>query len=221
MSDTVTLEEVDLTSLDSESNISVVIKSMVEEKEPIIAITQQNYMTFESEDMRIEGTDFIEHIRNDQDVIELTIVLTDIWENGVLITHRQNELEKLKEIYNNNELVEIESNLTHDILGQTDNVTMRNVAIDDMEVTQNGESANSYDCEMTLKSLNFVESTRFKRYPTELSGLRVQEGIIDEEKVKLGYDEEEEDEEDGRLAQAWDRAKDSLVPFPKIPFPAF
>jgi len=114
------LEEVDLNRLKYESNIDTIITSK-ESGAIVRGLTVNNSMEFDSKSMRIGFTDFVEHIRNDSETIKVSMVLTDIWEDGKIDdehgTHRDKELEKLKNIYENDEIIKIESNLTHDIYG--------------------------------------------------------------------------------------------------------
>jgi len=67
--------------------------------------------------MGIAGTDFVEHMKNDNERIELSLILGDVWVEDGLDTHRQKELGKLIDMYKNNDLLSVESNLTHDIYG--------------------------------------------------------------------------------------------------------
>jgi|GEM_PF-5207246 len=234
------LDEVDLTRIEGERNIDTIITSIDGSGSKVRAFTQENSMSFDSEEIRIEGTDFIESIRRQPEIIELSLVLGDVWKDGEISTHRDKELEKLKDMYDNNDLLRIESNLTHDIYGSYEgNIDMKNsedlgertlprigteqelkglkrmdsyrqylrldvpnvakldnVIIESMEVTQSGDSANTYECNLTLKKLNFVESENFIRKPTELTGSRVVDGEIDRSPQKLEVSEEEEEEEE-------------------------
>lgn len=234
------LDEVDLTRIEGERNIDTIITSIDGSGSKVRAFTQENSMSFDSEEIRIEGTDFIESIRRQPEIIELSLVLGDVWKDGEISTHRDKELEKLKDMYDNNDLLRIESNLTHDIYGSYEgNIDMKNsedlgertlprigteqelkglkrmdsyrqylrldvpnvanldnVIIESMEVTQSGDSANTYECNLTLKKLNFVESENFIRKPTELTGSRVVDGEIDRSPKKIEISEEEVEEEE-------------------------
>jgi len=68
--------------------------------------------------------------------------------------------------------------------------------IEEMDIEQTSASANTYNCSLSLKKVNFVESDTFLRYPTELRDTSIKDGEVDRTHLELPEDVDEGDNEE-------------------------
>lgn len=205
--------------IEFKSNKHLMIYEMFGNKKVSGIFTSEVGLTLSSEIMQIENTEFIEHILNEQDTIEITMKIGDEWDGAEIVRHRDLEKHNLRYMYENNSLLSLACNITSDISHASvegdepswhseeaeENITdddntnlqiMSYLMIEALEIQQSGESANTYDVSLTLKRLDVNEVTEedYKyRKPLDL-GLHKSGEFLDE---KIRYALRSDDESRG------------------------
>jgi len=188
------------------NEIDVKIFEMYGDKEVNCKYTSNIAMSMSSEIMKIQNTDFIEHIKNQDKEIQINVVLGDIWKDGEIVRHRDKEKHMLRSMFENQSILSLQSNITSDVSSEQSEKTdknvniMNNLMITDISIEQSYDSANTYEATINLKQINVLEPPEY-RYKEPMRIGEIREGTISKNEIRIPTErvEEKDEEEEGGI----------------------
>lgn len=166
-----------------------------------LRLTTDHSMNLETELISISDTRRSDHAISDEITFDLTVSLSDIWnENREIIEHKDMLLAKLEDLMENRVLLKVKSNLTI----QGDDVTniATNLLITEMELNEI-RSLNTYEATLTLTHINVVQPIEEAWMPVEKDGYEYGAPYTDKKEVAVDKPEEADD----KSSSFWDRLK--------------